>query len=114
MSCEKTISQRARGFKILMTILDCDSPNSAVEHGYAPLDVSSAVSLIMDITSAKGQDKSETPTFETDGVDGQVYFITPVGTEYFDALGVWEIDITTVFASGTYPSESKIAIMVVK
>ena len=114
MSCDRIISQRAKGFKILMTILDCNSPNIEADHGYDPLDVSLSTSLIMDITSAKGQDKSETPTFETDGVDGQVYFTTPVGTEYFDVLGVWEIDITTVFASGTYPGESKIAIMVVK
>ena len=68
MTC--SVSRRTRGFSIIVTCLDCDGK---------PMDLSDAISI--GITFKYGATvKSETANKLTDGSDGKVVFITPIGS----------------------------------
>jgi hypothetical protein len=86
MSCE--IHEGDVGTKLRVTVTDCGSV----------VDISTATALSIFIRKPDGTVLSRTGTLETDGVDGQMHYITVAGD--LDVAGSYKIQGRVSFASG--------------
>ena len=76
------------GTKLLITVTDCGTI----------VDISTATSLSIFIKKPDGTILTRTGILETDGTDGQMYYITEAGD--LDVAGTYKIQGRVSFASG--------------
>jgi len=74
-----------------------------VKDGTSAVDISGASVKTIKFKKADNTDTEVAATFETDGTDGQMYYVSP-DVDFFDAVGIWYYQAKVVIAGSTWRS----------